>query len=68
MDELINEMYSTNADFKVYVDKYLKKHEIDLETALTHQMVKNYAAYLKDRGEMEQVLPNLWKNDEDKGY
>ena len=67
MDELINEMYSTNADFKTYVDKYMRKEEVDLETALSHAMVQNYANYLMDRGEMEQVLPNLWKNDEDKG-
>ena len=63
----MNELYSTNADFKAYVDRYMKKEGVDLETALSHQMVKNYAEYLRDRGEMEQVLPNLWKNDEDKG-
>ena len=34
MDELINEMYSTNSDFKRYVDKYMRKEEIDLETIL----------------------------------
>ena len=43
------------------------KEEIDLETALSHAMVQNYANYLMDRGEAEPTLRNLWKNDEDKG-
>lgn len=63
----MNELYNTNADFKAYVDKYMRKEEIDLETALTHGIVRNYAEYLKDRGEAEPTLRNLWKNDEDKG-
>jgi hypothetical protein len=67
MDELINEMYQTNADFNLYVNKYMRKEEVDLETALSHAMVQNYANYLMDRGEAEPTLRNLWKNDEDKG-
>lgn len=63
----MKELYETNADFKVYVDKYMRKEGIDLETALSHAMVQNYAEYLKDRGEAEPALRNLWKNDEDKG-
>lgn len=63
----MKELYSTNADFKAYVDKYIRKEEIDLETALSHAMVQNYANYLIDRGDQEQMLPNLWKNDEDRG-
>jgi len=63
----MNELYETNADFKAYVDKYMRKEEIDLETALSHAMVQNYANYLSDRGEAEPTLRNLWKNDEDKG-
>lgn len=63
----MKELYSTNADFKSYVDKYMRKEEIDLETALSHAMVQNYAEYLKDRGDDEPALRNLWKNDEDRG-
>ena len=63
----MKELYSTNADFKAYVDKYMKKERIDLDTALTHGIVRNYAEYLMDRGEAEPTLRNLWKNDEDKG-
>lgn len=39
----MNELYETNADFKAYVDKYMRKEEVDLETALSHAMVQNYA-------------------------
>lgn len=67
MDELINEMYTTNADFKRYVNAYMKQERKDLETALSHAMVQNYANYLMDRGEAEPTLRNLWTNDEDKG-
>lgn len=63
----MKELYETNADFKAYVDKYMKKERIDLDTALSHAMVQNYAEYLKDRGDDEPALRNLWKNDEDKG-
>lgn len=59
MDE-INEMYTTNADFKSYVDKYMRKEAIDLETALSHAMVQNYARYLIDRGQGETKLSNMW--------
>jgi hypothetical protein len=45
----------------------MRKEEIDLETALSHAMVQNYANYLMDRGEAEPTLRNLWTNDEDKG-
>lgn len=67
MDELINEMYSTNADFKQYVDKYAVSNHVTVDVALTHAEVKNYGEYLIDRGETEPALRNLWKNDEDKG-
>ena len=63
----MKELYETNADFKRYVDAYMRKEGIDLDTALSHAMVQNYAEYLKSRGEAEPALRNLWKNDEDKG-
>ena len=67
MDEVINEMYMTNADFKSYVDKYMRKEEIDLETALSHAMVQNYADDILERDGQTEILPNLWKPVEDKG-
>lgn len=59
MNELINEMYQTNADFKTYVDKYMRKEEIDLETALSHAMVQNYADDILERDGQTEILPNL---------
>lgn len=61
------DLFQKNADFRTYVNKYRTKEGINIDEALSHHVVRDYAAYLKDRGEMEQVLPNLWKNDEDKG-
>ena len=63
----MKELYETNVDFKAYVDKYMKKERKDLETVLSHHTVKDYAEYLKGRGDDEPALRNLWKNDEDKG-
>ena len=63
----MKELYETNADFKRFVDAYMKKECKDLETVLSHHTVKDYAEYLKDRGDDEPALRNLWKNDEDKG-
>lgn len=62
----LNELYSSNKDFNDYVSKYCAKENIDLLTAFTHQMVINYALYLRDRGDHETVLPNMWKDTEDK--
>lgn len=30
-----------------YIRKYMKKHNVSYEEALTHRMVKNYLLYLK---------------------
>ena len=62
MSGTINEMYTTNADFKSYVDKYMRKEEIDLTTALSHKMIQNYAGYLIDRGQGETKLSNMWSS------
>lgn len=62
----LNELYFSNKDFNDYVSKYCKKEGIDLLTAFTHQMVINYALYLRDRGPSEPALTNMWKDTEDK--
>ena len=41
----MKEFYETNEDFKAYVDRYCTKHQIDVDTALTHALVKDAAAY-----------------------
>ena len=52
--------YETNADFRAYVDKYMKKERIDLEEALSHAVVENYRHYIFERGKDEVKLPNMW--------
>lgn len=32
--------YDQNENFKEYVDKYCRKHKVDVETALSHKVVK----------------------------
>lgn len=56
----MKQMYDANQNFRDYVDKYMRKEQIDLDTALSHAMVRNYAEYLKERGESETKLPNMW--------
>lgn len=56
----MDELYQNNEDFKVYVDKYMAKEQIGLQTALSHRIVRNYAEYLMERGAKETELPNMW--------
>lgn len=39
-------LYQTNEDVKGYVDRYCTKHRITVSTALTHEIVKEYARYI----------------------
>lgn len=59
----LNEMYENDAAFRRYVDRYAVSNHTDLETALTHKMVQNYAEYLKSRGESEIALANMWAGE-----
>lgn len=56
----MKQMYDTNQSFKDYVDKYIAKEGVSLQTALSHAMIRNYADYLVERGGAETVLPNMW--------
>lgn len=56
----MEEFYNTNSDFKAYVDKYIAKESVSLNTALSHAMVRNYAEYLMERGKAEPRLLNMW--------
>ena len=56
----MNMLYSRNEDFRAYVDKYMAKEQIGLQTALSHRIVRNYAEYLMERGAKEIKLPNMW--------
>ena len=56
----IYELYMSNSDIHRYVDRYIAKERISIDTALTHAVVRNYAAYVLDRGDTEHKLPNMW--------
>lgn len=46
----LKKLYDENADFRSYVDRYVKNYneakEITVDEAMRHEMVKNYAKYL----------------------
>lgn len=42
------EEYKANPDFKKYVDRYCVKHEITVEEALEHELVKSVGEYYRD--------------------
>lgn len=65
-EEELKELYFNNSDFNDYVSKYCVKEEISMLDALSHAMVQNYALYLKERGDKETTLPNMWRETEDK--
>ena len=56
----IYELYMSNADIHRYVDRYIAKECISIEEALTHKVVVEYAKYVRDRGDSEHKLPNMW--------
>ena len=61
--------YNDNADFKMYVDRYAKKHQIDAKMAMQHLLVKYaYVDYKKKKEEkIEQPTVKQEKIfDEDK--
>ena len=48
----IEEQYKTDAEFRKYVDAYAKKHNITVETAMTHKLVKNVADQYRGKAEV----------------
>lgn len=40
MDIDLNVLYARNSDFKAYVDKYCVKHQITVDEALQHYLVR----------------------------
>ena len=47
-------LFNNNKDFRNYVEKYIFKHHITLEEALTHIAVIEYALYLKEENVNEE--------------
>lgn len=39
----MNELYNHNADFREYVDRYCKSHNLHVEEALQHAIIKEVA-------------------------
>lgn len=53
----IFEFYRNNSDFKMYVDKYSRKHRMLPETALSHRLI--FEAYLYYKGNTSRQLPTI---------
>lgn len=51
MEDLIN-LYKTNKEFSRYVDAYCKKHEINVDTAISHRVVQSYSESVLEHARM----------------
>lgn len=44
----MREFYETNLDFRLYVDRYCVQHNVSVDEALTHELVKEVYNFYKD--------------------
>lgn len=51
----LRKMYETDADFKGYVDRFVKHRNISTDEALKHSIVRNYAEDLEERKKDGQI-------------
>ena len=51
MDEIAIVAYNHDPDFKEYVDKYMKQHNISMEEAFEHKIVQLYLVYSEHRND-----------------
>lgn len=42
------DLYKTNQDFRDYVDRYSKKHDISKYEAMSHKLVQGVAEYYRE--------------------
>jgi len=47
MKEELYELYKSDPDFKEYVDKYCKKHDLGVFEALNMKILESYGNWLK---------------------
>ena len=52
-NELAMVSYNLDPDFKDYVDKYAKKHDLTADQAFEHAIVKLYYEYVKKHDDEE---------------
>ena len=51
MNEIAVVAYNHDPDFKEYVDKYMKQHNISMEEAFDHKIVQLYLEYSEHRND-----------------
>ena len=49
MGKNLHNEYRHNSEFRVYVDKYCKMHDITVEEALEHEIVKSVASKYSEK-------------------
>lgn len=47
-------LYKNNEDFRGYVDRYCKKHDVTVAAALEHRIVRNYAEFVVEEEESKK--------------
>ena len=45
----MKQFYESNSDFRDYVEKYRKKHDLTVEEALQHAQVREAAKYYREK-------------------
>ena len=48
LDELLT-LYNQDEDFKRYVDAYRQKHDLTLQEAISHYVLREYGKWLKEQ-------------------
>ena len=48
MTDELYDLYKRDADFKEYVDKWCRNHDLDLFEALSLNLLQEYAKYIKE--------------------
>ena len=49
MTNELYELYKTDADFKEYVDRWCKNHNLSVDEAFTFNILREYAKYVKEK-------------------
>lgn len=52
-------LYEENADFREYVDKYTKKHEISKEAAFNHVIIQSVGKVYQGVQTEQSIIKNL---------
>ena len=53
----MRDFYNSNSDFRDYVEKYRRKHELSVDEALQHAQVREAAKYYREKDGKPEGVP-----------